>query len=626
MLKISLAYVESAWVQLRGLELRHPLMGHDALAQVIDWHYVSAALGELLKVVGSLDIFADAVRLVQGLGLGVWKLLATPAHAALHGSVFKFFAGLVGGISGMIHSTAFATSNSLAKGTRRARATLLALCTDEVADAILRPPLSHAQSHFSGSAKPSMYHHPRSTQATQPPAAYARPPLLLSDPYGVANGGGEPSRHATQEHSSGSEQPHRYSLQHQQRRDVLHVLGSGYSALLGRLGREAVSVNVSKELLNGCLQAAVIPVIVLMEMVETSARSIRTFVSSRSRTLLRARVPRYVDPHAPLQPYNWLESFCRMLQHQVMGSHFCSETFVGCAAMAHNHFALLTHSHLICVYCESSNGSSIENKVVLVLPVPCLVRSFQCDVFNALFLGQFRLCSFSQCRAWCAPSRVVLVLPVPCLVRSFQRGAMLHVLHFPPQGVTEQYVSMLAVTSCGDLAASSLPCAVFHVKPTILATVPRSASTAAASRSTNMVAAPRRVLQRSNSRIGHDAPAIKHSAQFRTSPQSHGQASASKAGFSTQLMSSRSEQHSVKSRPSERAAPQLADAPSMRVATCHGATQVPGAACESTLWLNTTQLQIRSESAALELFLLLEAAVRAEESRKLGSIFTTVGF
>eukprot|EP00798_Chlamydomonas_sp_ICE-L_P001331 gene1331-32688_t len=31
---LSLAHVESAWVQLRGLELRHPLMGHDALAQL----------------------------------------------------------------------------------------------------------------------------------------------------------------------------------------------------------------------------------------------------------------------------------------------------------------------------------------------------------------------------------------------------------------------------------------------------------------------------------------------------------------------------------------------------------------------------------------------------------------
>ena len=55
-----------------------------------------------LQVVGSLDIFGDAVRLVHGLGLGVWHLFSMPAEGALRGGPIKFVAGLAGGLRSLV--------------------------------------------------------------------------------------------------------------------------------------------------------------------------------------------------------------------------------------------------------------------------------------------------------------------------------------------------------------------------------------------------------------------------------------------------------------------------------------------------------------------------------------------
>lgn len=61
--------------------------------QVLGRHYTHAAMGEFLKVVGSLDIFGDVARLLQGLGLGMWHLFAMPAEAAMRGGPLSFVSG-----------------------------------------------------------------------------------------------------------------------------------------------------------------------------------------------------------------------------------------------------------------------------------------------------------------------------------------------------------------------------------------------------------------------------------------------------------------------------------------------------------------------------------------------------
>ena len=63
---------------------------------------MAAALGELLPLLGSLDIFGDVARLLQGWGLGVWHLFSMPAKGALRGGVGTFAAGLMYGVGSMV--------------------------------------------------------------------------------------------------------------------------------------------------------------------------------------------------------------------------------------------------------------------------------------------------------------------------------------------------------------------------------------------------------------------------------------------------------------------------------------------------------------------------------------------
>jgi hypothetical protein len=64
-LLLSLAQIEGAWVRLKPLELRHPLLRGSDLGQLLSRHYADAAMGELVGLLGSLDVFGDARRLVQ---------------------------------------------------------------------------------------------------------------------------------------------------------------------------------------------------------------------------------------------------------------------------------------------------------------------------------------------------------------------------------------------------------------------------------------------------------------------------------------------------------------------------------------------------------------------------------
>ncbi len=79
-----------------------------------------------------------------------------------------------------------------------------------------------------------------------------------------------------------------------------------------------------------CLQ--VLPSVALLSLVEAAARQVQAVLaphSARGPASVRPRVPRYVDPGTPLQRYNWLESYCRLLLYDAVGGLFRHETFVG---------------------------------------------------------------------------------------------------------------------------------------------------------------------------------------------------------------------------------------------------------------------------------------------------------
>lgn len=65
---------------------------------------------------------------------------------------------------------------------------------------------------------------------------------------------------------------------------------------------------------------------------------------------------RYVDPVLPLKRYDWVESYCRLLQQDVACGLFAGEGFVGCGRLSCGWFALLTHVHLLCI--AADYGSS----------------------------------------------------------------------------------------------------------------------------------------------------------------------------------------------------------------------------------------------------------------------------
>lgn len=73
----------------------------------------------------------------------------------------------------------------------------------------------------------------------------------------------------------------------------------------------------------------------VLQLVEVAAASVRSAVAPRGGGPGRGgggvwpRVPRWVDPAAPLQRYCWLEALCRLLQAELRGGAFAEEPYVG---------------------------------------------------------------------------------------------------------------------------------------------------------------------------------------------------------------------------------------------------------------------------------------------------------
>ncbi|GAX77877.1 hypothetical protein CEUSTIGMA_g5319.t1 [Chlamydomonas eustigma] len=283
---LSLAQLEGAWVQLKPLQLRHPLVTHEALGQVVAGHYLSSAFGELYKLIGALDLFGDAVRLVRGLGVGMWHLIALPAEGAVKGSPGVFFLGLMRGISSMTKNMCYGTSNSITKGCRRARATLLALCSRDVAAGITLSAQSSRKSMLAVSKR-------RSTAASSHAEKYH---LSGNDMRCWRCSVVNPSH--LEESGTGNNLRARVGMRmvkyHQKRRDLLEAFLAGYGAILSRISSRASELPVwalPRSVLEGCLQGLVLPVLILLEIAESSALSFRSVFSSRA-PLERFRVPR----------------------------------------------------------------------------------------------------------------------------------------------------------------------------------------------------------------------------------------------------------------------------------------------------------------------------------------------
>ncbi|GIL97100.1 hypothetical protein Vretimale_2847, partial [Volvox reticuliferus] len=333
-LAVSLAHLEGAWVLLRPLDMRYTLMRSEALVQNVCRHYMSCAMLELIKVVGSLDIFGDVVRLLQGLGLGVWHLISMPVAGALRGDMRKFAAGLAGGVGNMVRSVTYAASNSIVKASRRARTTLANLAPEP----LLQPAGDGLNRRAVGTGMRSGRSRIDGTGPSGDSSDGGGGQII---PYGRRVSGGGAGGHA----ATGQ-------------RDLLLSIWEGYAAILQRVATEASRLSpagTARELLMGSLGALALPSMAVLQIVEVTAASMRAAVSPRHghghgygrNSAVRPRIPRYVDPAAPLQRYCWLEAMCRLLQREVRGGAFAEEVYMGGVQISDSNFAVVTRRHLL---------------------------------------------------------------------------------------------------------------------------------------------------------------------------------------------------------------------------------------------------------------------------------------
>lgn len=66
----------------------------------------------------------------------------------------------------------------------------------------------------------------------------------------------------------------------------------------------------------------------------------------------------YVDPTRPLSCYSWLESYCRLLQHDLLGGVLRGEDFLGCASLAGGALTIVTVSHWVVLLPRLLNETS----------------------------------------------------------------------------------------------------------------------------------------------------------------------------------------------------------------------------------------------------------------------------
>ncbi|KXZ51516.1 hypothetical protein GPECTOR_12g479 [Gonium pectorale] len=379
-LAVSLAHVEGAWLLLLPLRLEYALMRQEALAQNVLKHYLACAPREALKLALSMDIFGDVARLLAALGGGAWGLFSRPAGGARRGGMGGAATELRRAVLGMALSVTFAASNSVVKSSRRARAALeplrpLPLPAPQLlalppapapaaasAPAALGPAAAGAGGSGSGAAAAA------SRQAAAAGSAsgaagqlvvYGGRALALGGAAGAGADGRAPGGALEGVWAVG----HRSTLE-------------GYSTILQRVSSEATRfrpLGTARELLMGGLGALALPSIAALQLVELTASQVRSYVAPRSPAHqplgggggyyggrsspgtggvswpVRPRVPRFVDPGAPLRRYCWLESMCRLLQAEVRGGAFAGEPYVGGVQVSELAFAVVTRRHLLVV-------------------------------------------------------------------------------------------------------------------------------------------------------------------------------------------------------------------------------------------------------------------------------------
>jgi hypothetical protein len=136
-------------------------------------------------------------------------------------------------------------------------------------------------------------------------------------------------------------------------RDLLQAVLGGYAGILSRLAQDVPSTSINGMLASigrSATQAVTLPLVVALETVDTTARSVKVFVGgSRGSVLLR--IPRYVNHAQPLRPYDWLESLGQVLLRGAVQGAYQHEQLLGCCQLDGATYAVVTAQRLLCLLC-----------------------------------------------------------------------------------------------------------------------------------------------------------------------------------------------------------------------------------------------------------------------------------
>jgi hypothetical protein len=152
--------------------------------------------------------------------------------------------------------------------------------------------------------------------------------------------------------------------QHQQQgRDLLHTLVGGYFLIASdALGRVTLGhpVRSSLQALGSAgLQALALPLLVVLEVTESTAAAVRVLLAERV-SAGSLRVPRYVAQGVLLQQYDRLDSTGRALLQHLPQGWLRQGGFLGCAELGPGVFGVVTRQRLLLLRCGLLPHSGLQ--------------------------------------------------------------------------------------------------------------------------------------------------------------------------------------------------------------------------------------------------------------------------
>jgi hypothetical protein len=161
----------------------------------------------------------------------------------------------------------------------------------------------------------------------------------------------------------GGPTPSLHHQQQQQGRDLLHTLVGGYFLIASdALGRVTLGhpVRSSLQALGSAgLQALALPLLVVLEVTESTAAAVRVLLAERV-SAGSLRVPRYVAQGVLLQQYDRLDSTGRALLQHLPQGWLRQGGFLGCAELGPGVFGVVTRQRLLLLRCGLLPHSGLQ--------------------------------------------------------------------------------------------------------------------------------------------------------------------------------------------------------------------------------------------------------------------------